>query len=198
MKKIVNEVEVSQEIKGSKFIAYVFKCTTEIEAKEKVTLIKKQHPKANHHCSAYIVDNKQIVRSHDDGEPSSTAGLPMLQVLQGADVDDVVAIVVRYFGGTLLGKGGLIKAYSSSVSLALEEAKIKELQQYSQYAIRFPYAYTSVIEHLLQSHGEITDRIFDEQMTIILNLLDIEDIRQKCMDFTKGECQFELLAQFWN
>lgn len=198
MKKIVDEVEVFQEIKGSKFITYLFKCATETEAKEKITHIKKQHPKANHHCSAYIVDNKQIIRSSDDGEPSSTAGLPMLQVLHGAKVDDVVAIVVRYFGGTLLGKGGLIKAYSSSVSLALEKAKIKELQHYSQYAITFPYTYTSVIEHLLQSHGDIVDRVFDEQMTIVLNLLHFEEIHQKCLDFTKGECKFELIKQFWS
>jgi uncharacterized YigZ family protein len=114
MKKIAKSAEVEIEIKSSKFIGLISLCESEEQAKAFISSVKKAHPKANHHCSAYIISHPSIERSNDDGEPSSTAGLPMLQVLRGHDLCDVCAVVVRYFGGTLLGRGGLIKAYTEA------------------------------------------------------------------------------------
>ncbi|NLW15317.1 MAG: YigZ family protein, partial [Erysipelothrix sp.] len=121
-KTIEEEVIVEQEINKSKFITYLSPISSEDEAKEYLRAIKKDHPKAAHHCSAYVVG--EIERSNDDGEPASSAGLPMLQVLRGNELHNVIAVVVRYFGGIKLGVGGLIRAYGSSVTQSIEASQI--------------------------------------------------------------------------
>ena len=166
MKKIAKSAEIEIEVKGSKFIGLVSLCESEEQAKDFIRSIKKNHPKANHHCSAYILFQSQIERSNDDGEPSSTAGLPMLQVLRVHGLTDVVAVIVRYFGGTLLGRGGLIKAYTDATIKAIESVGIKEYKQISTYSIEFPYPLISNVENLLQRNCEITDREYNDQAVI--------------------------------
>jgi len=110
------------EIKKSRFICSLKRIKTEEEAKDFIQALKKEHWKANHNCSAFVLGEKNdIQRSSDDGEPSGTAGVPMLEVLKKNELINVVAVVTRYFGGTKLGAGGLIRAYSSAVSHALNE-----------------------------------------------------------------------------
>lgn len=113
-----NQHEV--EIKKSRFICFLKRIETEEEAKAFIQQIKKEHWKANHNCSAFVLgDHHEIQRSSDDGEPSGTAGVPMLEVLKKNDLINVCAVVTRYFGGTKLGAGGLIRAYSGSVAQAI-------------------------------------------------------------------------------
>lgn len=113
---------VEEEIKKSRFICHVKRVTTEEEARDFITSIKKEHYKANHNCSCFIIgENSEIKRSSDDGEPSGTAGVPMLTVLENNELTNVVAVVTRYFGGVKLGAGGLIRAYTESVSKAVRE-----------------------------------------------------------------------------
>lgn len=120
------------EIKKSKFIANVIKITDEQDAKEKLNQIRKEYSDARHNCYAYIVyDNEtktKIEKSSDDREPSGTAGIPMLTLLQKNNLVNVLIVVTRYFGGILLGTGGLVRAYTDSSKQALEVAKIIELQ----------------------------------------------------------------------
>jgi len=112
-------------IERSKFICYVKGVENEDDAKEFVAKIKKQHSLATHNCYAYIGDEKGLVQKFsDDGEPQGTAGLPMLEVLKGKKLYKTVAVVTRYFGGVKLGTGGLVRAYSGSVSDCLEKCKI--------------------------------------------------------------------------
>ncbi len=127
--------------RGSRFIAYAYPIETEIEGMEWVKHLKKEHFKASHHCYAYRIglvnDN---FRANDDGEPSGTAGRPILGQLDSFQVTNVIVIVVRYFGGTKLGASGLINAYKQSAALALSEADIVRKQVCDIYKIAFDYA----------------------------------------------------------
>ena len=115
------------EVKRSRFICHVKRVATEDEARAVIERIRKQHWDARHNCSAFVLGpGGDVQRSNDDGEPSGTAGAPMLEVLRGREVSDVVAVVTRYFGGVLLGAGGLVRAYSDSVRAALDDAGVLE------------------------------------------------------------------------
>jgi uncharacterized YigZ family protein len=111
--------------KGSKFIAYAFPVKTEVEIKEHISRLKKEHHSARHHCYAYrLHPDKSVYRMNDDGEPSGTAGKPIYGQIQSNDLTNILIVVVRYFGGTLLGVGGLIKAYRSAASDAINNCSI--------------------------------------------------------------------------
>jgi len=114
-------------VKRSRFICRVERVDTEDEARGVIERIRKQHWDARHNCSAFVLGpDGDVQRSNDDGEPSGTAGAPMLEVLRGRGVSDVVAVVTRYFGGVLLGAGGLVRAYSDSVRVALDDVGVIE------------------------------------------------------------------------
>ena len=118
------------EEKRSKFVCLLERVDDEEAARAVVAAQRKAYPDARHHCSAFVIDQidtTPIVRSSDDGEPSGTAGTPMLDQLQGAGLSDVVAVVVRWFGGTKLGTGGLVRAYGNAVSEAIDSAREKGL-----------------------------------------------------------------------
>lgn len=115
------------EIKKSRFICHLYRVTSEEEARQHIEVVRKQHWNANHNCTAWIIgEGQSSQRSSDDGEPSGTAGMPMLEVLRKRGVTDTLAIVTRYFGGIMLGAGGLIRAYGGSVSEALDVIGIVE------------------------------------------------------------------------
>lgn len=145
------------EIKKSKFICHLFRIDNEEQAREYINQIKKEHYKANHNCSAYLLGkNFEIQRSSDDGEPSGTAGVPILEVLKKNELQNTLAIVTRYFGGIKLGAGGLIRAYSTSVSEALDKIGIVEgkLQQILAITISYPQL------------GKLQNYLENEQITI--------------------------------
>ena len=145
------------EIKKSKFICHLFRIDNEEQAREYINRIKKEHYKANHNCSAYLLgENFEIQRSSDDGEPSGTAGVPILEVLKKNELQNTLAIVTRYFGGIKLGAGGLIRAYSTSVSEALDKIGIVEgkLQQILAITISYPQL------------GKLQNYLENEQITI--------------------------------
>ena len=113
------------EEKKSRFIANIAPVSSEAEAVSFIESIRKKYYDARHHCTAFIIGrNKEVTRCSDDGEPSGTAGKPILEVLLGADVTNVAAVVTRYFGGTLLGTGGLVRAYTQAAREAIENAGI--------------------------------------------------------------------------
>jgi uncharacterized YigZ family protein len=197
MKKIAKDGQIEIEVKGSRFIGCVSLCENEEQAKNFIHSIKKAHPKANHHCSAYILYDPAIERSNDDGEPASTAGLPMLQVLRGNGLSDVCAVVVRYFGGTLLGRGGLIKAYTEATAKAIAAATIKELRQISTYSIEFPYPMISAVENLIQKQCSIIEREFSEQAIITFKIENFEDIHSILVNLTKGQVKFTHISTHW-
>lgn len=160
------------EVKRSRFIGWVARAETEDEAREVIHAARDHYPDARHHCSAFIVhqDGAQpIERSSDDGEPSGTAGKPMLEVLKGSGMEDVVAVVIRYFGGIKLGTGGLVSAYTESVSETLQHVRrvtraIRELG-----TVDFPHAEAGRIESELRAAGiDVVDVSYGRAATYTL------------------------------
>ena len=143
IKTILANSSSELDVKKSKFIANIIKITDEQDAKEKLNQIRKEYSDARHNCYAYIVyDNEtktKIEKSSDDREPSGTAGIPMLTLLQKNNLVNVLIVVTRYFGGILLGTGGLVRAYTDSSKQALEAAKIIDLQygEILEYCIKY-------------------------------------------------------------
>jgi uncharacterized YigZ family protein len=150
------------EIKKSRFITYLRACKDEESAREFYKEIRKKHPDATHHCTAMKIGS--LMRSNDDGEPSGTAGRPMLDVLAAHPCDQIAAVVVRYFGGTLLGKGGLVRAYSTSVSHALDEAEFYEKKTRGYWQLCAPYSLCGRAESILKSiDADIVSRDYLDQ-----------------------------------
>lgn len=180
---IQKEVIVEQEISKSKFLTYLAPVDTEDKAKDYLRNVKKEHPKATHHCSAYVVG--EIERSNDDGEPASSAGLPMLQVLRGNDLTNVIAVVVRYYGGIKLGVGGLIRAYGSSVTQSIEAATILHPSDVYTMLLTFPYEFTNEVEMHIATHAHIIDRDYQEKAIYTIEIKD-PSLMDDLADYTKG------------
>lgn len=126
--------------KGSKFLAYAYPVDTESQAKSHLNELRELHPKAVHHCYAYRFGaDRMSYRMSDDGEPSGTAGRPILNTLYSRNVTNVLVVVVRYFGGTLLGVPGLINAYKTATEAALDEAELITRHYFSVYSLSFQY-----------------------------------------------------------
>jgi uncharacterized YigZ family protein len=137
---------------SSEFLCYLQKVESIQQAQAFQKELRALHPKANHHCLAYRIGAESVQEfASDDGEPSGTAGLPMLNVLKRKDITQIVAVVVRYFGGTKLGKKGLIDAYRDSVELALQNLAIKPIEKRIRLTIHFPYSLTSDLQKTLHS-----------------------------------------------
>jgi uncharacterized YigZ family protein len=139
-KTISNPSEGIFKDKGSKFIAYAYPVTSEDQVKEILQTIKKEHYSARHHCYAWRLGHEKLLfRANDDGEPSSTAGKPILGQIQSFDLTNILILVVRYFGGTLLGVSGLINAYRNAALDAINQAEIIEKLVEKQLLIEFDY-----------------------------------------------------------
>lgn len=142
------------EVKRSRFVCHVERVSSEEQAREVVDRIRRQYWDARHNCSAFVLGpDAEVQRSNDDGEPSGTAGAPMLEVLRGRGVSDVVAVVTRYFGGVLLGAGGLVRAYSDAVRAALEVAGVRERVLLRRFDVTVDHADAGRLENDLRSRG---------------------------------------------
>lgn len=164
--RLVDEYEHTIEIERSRFICYLKKVYCEQEARDYIKSIVKLHPDANHHCTAFITGkNNEIQRCNDDGEPSGTAGVPMLQAIKNSGIQDVCAVVVRYFGGIKLGAGGLIRAYTRSVAEAIQLAPKAETILVHVYSLSFSYDCIGKIDYLLKNSCTILDKQYDVEVT---------------------------------
>lgn len=139
-------------IQKSRFIAHVNRATTEKEAQDFIQEIKKKHWDATHNCSAYMIgQHNEIQKANDDGEPSGTAGVPMLEVLKKRDLKDTVVVVTRYFGGIKLGAGGLIRAYGKSTSEGINEVGVVERKLMKIIHTKIDYTWLGKVENELRS-----------------------------------------------
>ena len=170
-------------IEKSRFICYMKRIRSEDEYRQYVSEIRKKHHDATHVCSAMICHN--IRRSSDDGEPSGTAGAPILNVLDKNGLDETCALVVRYFGGIKLGAGGLIRAYSSATSECLKIGKLAMDAVLNKYQLKLSYETANRIERYLREHSILIDTIYDTDVTYIFALED-ESVIEKIKEFTKG------------
>lgn len=184
--------EAEIEIQKSKFIAYVQRTETEERANEFIAEIKKKHWNATHNCSAYTVgENDQWQKADDDGEPSGTAGKPILEMIKKNQLKDTVIVVTRYFGGSKLGAGGLIRAYGKSAGAGLKAAGISERQLHTRIAVEMDYHFLGMLENQLRVQGyKIEERFFTNRIRIVvLEKIGKEQIlEQKIMDWTAGQC----------
>lgn len=153
--------------RGSKFHAYAFPIRSETDPKPLLATLREQHPKAAHHCYAYRLGlDRNHYRANDDGEPSGSAGRPILNTLYSQDLTNVLVVVVRYFGGSLLGIPGLVNAYKTATEAALARAVIVEKHVCDEYEITFPYEATSEVNRIVKNHDlEMTEQRFDTECT---------------------------------
>jgi uncharacterized YigZ family protein len=154
--------------RGSKFLAYAYPINSENEAKAYLLKLKAEHPKANHHCRALRLGiDRSVFRINDDGEPSGTAGRPILNVLLSRDLTNIAIIVVRYFGGTLLGVPGLINAYKTATEEALKHAVVVEKTVDDIYTIEFDYLLMNDIMKIIKDDNlTIINQVFDNNCSI--------------------------------
>lgn len=169
---IEKRAEVIFKDKGSKFIAFAYPVENDAQIKEALTQLKKEHPSANHHCYAYRLGaDKLNFRANDDGEPNNTAGKPILGQIQSNDLTDILIVVVRYFGGTLLGVSGLINAYKTSAADVIKECSIIEKYISFNYTIHFAFEHLNDVMKLLkQMDCKITAQQFDNDCEISFSI----------------------------
>ncbi len=181
MKVPVERAESEIIIKKSRFIAIAEKIDSLEQVKDIVRKVREEHPKANHVVHAAVAGKSgTIYSSSDDKEPKNTAGRPALEVLKGSKVTNIVVCIVRYFGGTLLGTGGLVKAYGDAVKAVLENLKTEELREKETLVLNFSYEYYTLLKRLFEKHGASIDQ--EDFSTDIKIRLTID--KEKKEDFT--------------
>lgn len=175
--------EVLFKDRGSKFFGYAFPVSTEEDVKEHIDTLKKQHHTARHWCYAWqLGKNYEHYRANDDGEPSNSAGMPIYGQLQSYDVTNTLVVVVRYFGGTKLGVGGLIQAYKTAAQLALEASKIVEHTIDDVFQIQFEYPEMNTVMRIIK----------EEDLTIVNQKLELNCEIQIAVRKKDSEKIFEL------
>ncbi|MDM5340080.1 YigZ family protein [Fictibacillus enclensis] len=182
-------------IERSRFIAHIARAATEEEANEFIQSIKKRHHSANHNCSAYLIgEHDQIQKANDDGEPSGTAGVPMLEVLKKRRLKDVVVVVTRYFGGIKLGAGGLIRAYGKSVSEGLNAIGVVERKLMQMVHIKIDYTLLGKVENELRSSPYLIKEInYLEQVEIVTHVAaeNIQIFKEYVINLTNANATIE-------
>lgn len=199
MKKFITIKENSYDEfveKKSTFITHLVRVTSEEEAREFIQKMKKKHYDATHVCSCYVVGgNNEITRANDDGEPSGTAGAPMLDVLVKNEIKNVCATVIRYFGGTKLGTGGLVRAYGGGVINALKNTTLVERKDALEIRLELDYSLNGKIEYEIEKTNfivnnlEYTDKII---YTIYVMEEDYDSFQSWIANLTNG--QFKILS----
>ncbi|MBZ4498534.1 YigZ family protein [Dermacoccus sp. Tok2021] len=203
---IARAVQAEIEAKRSRFLCDLVPVASEDEARAVVERARKEHWDARHHCSAFVLGPAAAIRrSNDDGEPSGTAGTPMLDVLTGADLTDVVVVVTRWFGGTLLGTGGLVRAYSDAVRAALDEARLVHYERQVRLTCQVTLADVGRVENALRAAGFVVADVdyathaaagrAGLEVAAPLDALGRADAA--LAELTSGEAAFERVGQTW-
>ncbi len=181
------ESVTEEHIKKSRFITYLAHVSNVDEAKKFVAQMKAMHPDARHHCWAFVAGhpNDSMCRGFsDDGEPSGTAGKPILAQLIGSGLGEIVAVVVRYYGGVRLGTGGLVKAYGGGVKLALENLRTIEKVIVSKVQFEFEYQHLSLVTVILESyHAAQISTDFTDNIVMIVEV-DVRKVSDLCLELT--------------
>ena len=175
MKTIINDITTEYEIKNSRFITILLKINDNFNLNNIMNEIKEKYPKATHYCYSYRTLYTQ--KSSDDGEPGGTAGIPMLNVLIKEDIINVLAVTVRYFGGIKLGAGGLVRAYTKSLTTALENVEYKYLEEGYLVKIEIDYKDQKQLDYLLKDNN-IISKEFNEKIEYLVEIKDINQITQ--------------------
>lgn len=195
----VGQGEVTE--KKSRFIADIFPVHSEEEAFEYLEEIKKKHWDARHHCWAYIIGrNPALERMSDDGEPAGTAGKPILETLRGRNLTNVFAVVTRYFGGTLLGTGGLVRAYTAAVSEGLSHTVIISKIRGFKLKITTEYTAYGKIQYIAAQNGiTVLDTVYTDKVEMFLLVPEDKEnsLLKAIMEGTNGQAVTEKMENCW-
>lgn len=199
---LAGDAQAELEVKRSRFLATVRRVPDEAAALELVAEHRQLYHAAGHHCSAFVIGpNQALVRVSDDGEPTSTAGLPMLNVLTGHDLSDVAAVVTRYFGGTLLGAGGLVRAYSGAVSAALEGAVTLRRRQLELFRVSVEPGQAGQLESAVRNRGIAVREISYGSVAVVLTVAvaagGVGALRSLVATITAGSASLQPAGQDW-
>lgn len=188
-------------VKKSRFICSLMRTESENDAQLFLESVKKQHPKANHNCSAYLIgENSKIQRASDDGEPSGTAGLPILEVLKKNNLEDVTAVVTRYFGGIKLGAGGLIRAYGTATSEAVQHLGIVEKRLHQFILVSVPYTMSGKLQNALpQNDYRIESVDYTDQVTFkcVIDVEQLDSFSEEIIEWTSAQANLQYAEQAW-
>jgi len=187
------------EVKRSRFLCRIERVGSEDEARAVVDAARKEHWDARHHCSAFVLGPEgRLARSSDDGEPAGTAGAPMLEVLRGAGVSDTVAVVSRWFGGVLLGAGGLVRAYGDAVRAGLEAAGTRERRLLSLVTVTVPHGEAGRLENDLRARGHVVrGTSYAEAATLLLALDPSVAVDSLLAELTGGSSDWRPAGEEW-
>lgn len=189
------------EDRGSRFLCTLRRVEDEDEARALVAALRREHWDARHHCSAFVLGpGGEVQRSSDDGEPAGTAGAPMLDVLRGAGVSDVAAVVTRWFGGTLLGAGGLVRAYGDAVRAALREAGTLRRSLLTELALELDHADAGRVEGELRSRGVgVLEVSYDARVRLLLAAApaEVDRVAEVVAAATGGRSEPVLVGERW-
>jgi uncharacterized YigZ family protein len=194
-KTLYKNGKIEIEISKSKFIASSFPIQTQDQAIDLIEKISSQYKDATHNCYAYVVSNDTLVEKFsDDGEPSGTAGLPILQIIKNKELVNILIIVTRYFGGIKLGKGGLVRAYSKAALETILDAKIVTMKKHSIYKLTIDYSYKKILDKIVSEQNLSIDNLnYSDKITLEIAVeIDKEDkILSKLNDVTKGQIKIK-------
>ncbi|MGO3753138.1 IMPACT family protein [Corynebacterium variabile] len=192
--------DATLEIRRSRFLALAARVTTEEDARAFVATVRAGYPDARHHCSAFIlhVDGANPVeRSSDDGEPSGTAGQPMLEVLRGSDLQDVAVVVVRWFGGVKLGTGGLVRAYGDATREVLDRITVVRRELRALWTLSVSHADAGRLEADLRNRGMEVEASYGAEVTLTLTLDPAEDPTGTVAGLTGGTVTARRTGEQW-
>lgn len=191
MRYIKEKTSHQIEINKSVFIALFFPLESQDEIDLFINQVKHDYPKANHYCTASIFgETGEHQTAHDDGEPSRTAGIPILEVLKHHDVTNILCVVVRFFGGVKLGSGGLVRAYTKAAADLMKETKFYQKKIVPSYQIEFDYALINQMDHYFDKKATILEKTFLTTVAYKIILLEddeiiIDDIKHLLINFQK-------------
>ena len=184
--EVINEIEIEK----SRFICYLKRINNKEEAEEYIQKIKKLNYKATHNCSCYSLFDPSYQKCSDDGEPQGTAGIPMLDAIKKSNINNIVAVVTRYFGGIKLGAGGLIRAYSNSVSQAIDKSNLLKIKEYSHYEIEFDYNLINIFEkYFNQNNIKVLNKEYDLKVKYLF-YTDDQNIKETLINLALGKLDF--------
>jgi uncharacterized YigZ family protein len=196
---VARDATAEIEVRRSRFLCTLRRVDDEEAARAVVAELRARHWDARHHCSAFVLGPRsELQRSSDDGEPAGTAGAPMLEVLRGAGVSDVAAVVTRWFGGTLLGAGGLVRAYGDAVRAALPEAGTRRRVLLTEMALEVGHAEAGRVESELRARGvSVLDVEYAATVRLLLGATDPAALEVHVAALTGGTASAERVGERW-
>ncbi len=196
-KTIRHEIDVEEVIEKSRFIGYAKPVESKEEADAFIQLIKNKHKEANHNVPVYLLGEKYDVQKYsDDGEPSGTAGLPILKMLMNEGITNIAIVITRYFGGVKLGTGGLVRAYTKTAKMALEMAEVYTVEEMLAYSIKIDYSTHGKIQNDFENRNyQIVDTLFNEEVEIITYVKPAEEelFKEHVTNLTNGKAKVKYL-----